>query len=71
MKIAKSVLVKISNELKSKSDEQLQYLLNLYSSQLKNLSEKDYEYFGESLSQKIYLIQQEINARNVVIETNI
>ena len=71
MKIAKSVLVKISNELKSKSDEQLQYLLNLYSSQLKNLSEKDYEYFGESLSKKIYLIQQEINSRSVVIETNI
>ncbi len=71
MKIAKSILVKINNELKSKTDEQLLYLHNLYNSQLENLSEKDYEYFGESLHQKIALIEQELNRRNISFEPKI
>ncbi len=69
MKIAKSILVKINNELKSKTDEQLIYLHNLYKSQLENLSEKDYDYFGESLHQKIALIEQELRNRKISIES--
>ena len=71
MKIAKSILVKINNELKSKTDEQLLYLHGLYNSQLENLSEKDLEYFEESLNQKIALIEQELNRRNIAFEPKI
>ena len=71
MKIAKSILVKINNELKSKTDEQLLYLHSLYNSQLENLSEKDFEYFGESLNQKIALIEQELRTRKIDFDTQI
>ena len=70
MKIAKSILVKINNELKSKTDEQLLYLHKLYNSQLENLNEKDYEYFGESLHQKIALIEQELKNRKIDVESS-
>ena len=71
MKIAKSVLVKINNELKSKSDEQLQNLLNQWTSQLESLNEKDLEYFGEALTQKIALVEQELKTRNIKIESSL
>ena len=71
MKIAKSILVKIKNELKSKTDEQLLYLHNLYNTQLNNLNEEDYDYFGESLNQKIALIEQELTRRNIAVEPKI
>ena len=70
MKIAKSILVKINNELKSKTEEQLLYLHKLYSSQLENLSEKDYDYFSESLNQKIALIEQELKNRKIDVESS-
>ena len=71
MKIAKSILVKINNELRTKTDEQLLNLHNHYNSQLENLSEKDYAYFGEFLNQKIALIEQELNRRNITFEPKI
>lgn len=71
MKIAKSILIKIDNELRSKTDEQLLYLHNLYNTQLDNLSERDYDYFGESLNQKIALIEQELRRRNINLEAKI
>ena len=71
MKIAKSVLVKINNELKSKSDEQLKNLLNNWSTQLESLNEKDFEYFGEALTQKIALVEQELKIRKINIESTI
>ena len=71
MKIVKSILVKINNELKSKTDEQLLYLHNLYLSQLENLSDKDYDYFGESLNQKTALVEQELNRRNITFKSKI
>ena len=71
MKLVKSILVKINNELKSKTDEQLLYLHNRYNTELNNLNEKDYEYFGESLNQKIALIEQELTRRNIAVEPKI
>ena len=70
MKIAKSILIKINNELKLQTDDQLKYLYNLYSNQLENLNEKDYEYFGESLHQKIALVEQELRKRNINVESS-
>lgn len=70
MKIAKSILVKINNELKSKTDEQLLYLHKHYNSQLEKLSEKDLKYFGESLYQKIALVEQELRNRNINLESS-
>lgn len=71
MKIPKTILVKINNELRLKTDEQLLYLHKLYNSQLENLNEKDLEYFGESLNQKIALIEQELKNRKINIETSV
>ena len=53
-------------ELRSKTDKQLESLFRLYTSQLDNLSDKDYEYYSKSLKQKIDLVKQEIYLRETL-----
>ena len=66
MKFSKTVLKKMSIELRTKTDEQLKNLYNLYNSQLSRLSEKDYDYYSEPLKDKINLIRQEMHVREVL-----
>ena len=65
MKLSKTVLKKISVELRVKSNEQLNDLLRIYNDQLLNLSDENYEYYSVSLKQKIELIKQELYCREI------
>ena len=66
MKLAKTVLKKISVELRTKTDEQLNDLLKIYNSKLLALSDENYEYYSTPLKQRIELVKQEIYSREVV-----
>ena len=61
----KKVLMKMAVELRTKTDEQLKDLYNIYNSQLNRLSDKEYEFFCKSIHQKLELVKQEIYKRDV------
>lgn len=64
--LPKSVLKKMTIELRAKTDKQLESLYNLYNSQLNRLSDKDYEYYSKPIKQKLELVKQEINSRTAI-----
>ena len=65
MKLSKTILKKMTVELRTKTDEQLNDLLNIYNSQLLRLSDDNYEYYSVSLKQKIELVKKEMYNREV------
>ena len=63
MILSKSILKAIAIELRTKTDKQLERLLETYSSQLTKLTNENNEYISNALMQKISLVEQEINLR--------
>ena len=60
MKLSKSVLKQIAIELRSKNEQQLNDLLNIYEDKINNLSD---EYYIIPLNQKLELVKSELNYR--------
>ena len=61
--LPKSVLKKMAIELRAKTNAQLNNLLNIYQTQLRNLNEQNYKLYSEPIKQKISLIEQELRIR--------
>ena len=66
MRLPPLVLRKMRIELRTKTDEQLESLYNLYYCQLNRLSNKEYEYYSKPIKQKIELVKQEMFLREVL-----